>query len=48
MEDIRVGGYDIPKGTTIIANNWGVHNDTNYWTDPEEFRPNDSSLQTAF
>ncbi|KAG8179967.1 hypothetical protein JTE90_016300 [Oedothorax gibbosus] len=39
MEDIRVGGYDIPKGTTIIANNWGVHNDTNYWTDPEEFRP---------
>ncbi|XP_054723706.1 vitamin D 25-hydroxylase-like [Uloborus diversus] len=39
MDDIRICGYDIPKGTTIIANNWGLHNDTKYWKDPEVFDP---------
>ncbi|GFU24920.1 cytochrome P450 2U1 [Nephila pilipes] len=38
-EDITLGGYDIPKGTVIMANNWGVHNDSKYWKDPEKFQP---------
>lgn len=38
-EDMKIQGYDVPKGTTIIANNWGLHNDTRYWNNPEEFRP---------
>ncbi|XP_035231232.1 cytochrome P450 2J6-like, partial [Stegodyphus dumicola] len=39
MEDIKIGGYDIPNGTTIIANNWGLHNDPKYWKDPDNFEP---------
>ncbi|GFX09839.1 cytochrome P450 2U1 [Trichonephila clavipes] len=38
-EDITLGGFDIPKGTVIMANNWGVHNDTKYWKNPEKFQP---------
>ncbi|GFQ91991.1 cytochrome P450 2U1 [Trichonephila clavata] len=38
-EDITLGGFEIPKGTVIMANNWGVHNDTKYWKDPEKFQP---------
>ncbi|ODN06219.1 Methyl farnesoate epoxidase, partial [Orchesella cincta] len=32
-------GYDIPKDTVIIANLHNCHNNRNYWTDPENFRP---------
>ncbi|GBN87558.1 Cytochrome P450 2U1, partial [Araneus ventricosus] len=39
MEDITICGYDVLKGTIILANNWGLHNDTNYWKDPEKFQP---------
>ncbi|KAF8786958.1 Cytochrome P450 2J5 like protein [Argiope bruennichi] len=39
MEDIKICGYDVPKGTIILANNWGLHNDTKYWKDPEKFQP---------
>ncbi|GIX88962.1 cytochrome P450 2A6 [Caerostris extrusa] len=38
-EDIKICGYDIPKGTIIMANNWGLHNDIKYWNDPEKFQP---------
>ncbi|GBN83011.1 Cytochrome P450 2J5 [Araneus ventricosus] len=39
MEDIKIGAYDVPKGTTILANNWGLHNDTKYWKEPEKYQP---------
>ena len=39
MEDIQIQNYDIPKGTTIIANFWGLHNDPKYWKEPENFDP---------
>lgn len=32
-------GYTIPKGTFTLVNAWGVHNDPQYWGDPEVFRP---------
>lgn len=38
-EDITLSGFEIPRGTIIMANNWGVHNDTKYWKDPEKFQP---------
>ncbi|XP_035208273.1 vitamin D 25-hydroxylase-like [Stegodyphus dumicola] len=37
--DAIVGGYDIPKGTEIIANFWAVHYDPEYWEEPEKFKP---------
>ena len=35
----RLGGYDIPKGTVVIPNIWGIHHDPAIWKDPEEFQP---------
>ena len=37
--DTRLNGYDIPKGTVIMANIWAVHHDPEIWDNPEEFRP---------
>ncbi|CAN6449347.1 unnamed protein product [Victoria cruziana] len=39
MEPIRLGGYDIPPGTTLFVNNWKILRDPMLWTDPEEFKP---------
>ncbi|XP_054720017.1 cytochrome P450 2J6-like [Uloborus diversus] len=38
-EDIKISGYDIPKHTAIVANNWALHNDPKYWNNPERFIP---------
>ncbi|XP_061194478.1 steroid 17-alpha-hydroxylase/17,20 lyase-like [Saccostrea echinata] len=37
--DTQVGGYDIPKGTTVAINVWALHLDPKYWKDPEKFDP---------
>ncbi|GFQ73967.1 cytochrome P450 2J2 [Trichonephila clavata] len=39
LADIKVGGYDIPKDTIVIANFWQAHNDPRYWNEPEKFKP---------
>ncbi|GFU51077.1 vitamin D 25-hydroxylase [Trichonephila clavipes] len=39
LADIKVGGYDIPKDTIVIANFWQAHNDPRYWDEPEKFKP---------
>ncbi|KAF7537126.1 hypothetical protein G7054_g3942 [Neopestalotiopsis clavispora] len=38
-EDDFVGGYLIPKGSTVVLNVWGMHHDEQRWDNPEEFRP---------
>ncbi|XP_054720549.1 cytochrome P450 2J4-like [Uloborus diversus] len=38
-EDIKISGFDIPKGTSIISNHWALHNDPKYWREPEKFVP---------
>ncbi|KAL1567914.1 cytochrome P450 71AU50-like [Salvia divinorum] len=38
-EDIKVNGYDIPKESRILVNNYAIGRDPNVWTDPETFIP---------
>nr|ACA64048.1 cytochrome P450 monooxygenase C3H [Salvia miltiorrhiza] len=37
--DVKIGGYDIPKGTTVSVNVWAIGRDPAVWKDPLEFRP---------
>ncbi|PSR94944.1 Cytochrome P450 82C4 like [Actinidia chinensis var. chinensis] len=39
IEDCRVGGYDIKKGTRLIVNLWKLQRDSRIWDDPNEFKP---------
>jgi len=39
LEDTKLGGYDIPKGTLVFANLYQVHHDPEVWGEPDEFRP---------
>ncbi|MFZ0211309.1 MAG: cytochrome P450 [Candidatus Acidiferrales bacterium] len=38
-EDCVVGGYDVPRNTTIYMSQWVVQHDPRYFDKPEEFRP---------
>lgn len=39
MEDIKVGGYDVPRGTMVMVNAWAIHRDPSLWSEPEKFKP---------
>lgn len=39
MEDITVGGYDIPKKSRVIVNAYAIGRDPSVWSDPEKFIP---------
>jgi cytochrome P450 len=39
LEDATLGGYTIPKGTTLFANTWAIHHDETLFPDPHSFRP---------
>ncbi|XVF81233.1 hypothetical protein PTKIN_Ptkin15bG0139600 [Pterospermum kingtungense] len=39
MEDCRVSGYHIPKGTRLLVNVWKLQRDPRIWSNPEEFKP---------
>ncbi|XP_076818420.1 cytochrome P450 2U1-like isoform X2 [Clavelina lepadiformis] len=38
-EDTELFGYFIPKNTVVAPNIWAVHNDPEYWKEPEKFQP---------
>ncbi|CAI0465011.1 unnamed protein product [Linum tenue] len=38
-DNCTIGGYHIPKGTTLLANAWAIHRDPEVWDDPTNFRP---------
>ncbi|KAI9093574.1 hypothetical protein K1719_027023 [Acacia pycnantha] len=37
--NVKIGGYDIPKGSNVHVNVWAVARDPAVWKDPSEFRP---------
>lgn len=39
MVDTKLGGYNIPKDTAVLASLYALHNAENVWKDPEIFRP---------
>ena len=39
IQDCRVAGYDIRKGTPVLINTWRIGRDPKLWDSPEEFRP---------
>ena len=38
-EDTTIGPYYVPKGTTVVPNIWGIHQDPGHWRDLHDFRP---------
>lgn len=38
-EDCEIGGYQIPRGTTLIMSQWVMHRDARYFAEPEKFHP---------
>ncbi|KAK9049767.1 hypothetical protein SSX86_031264 [Deinandra increscens subsp. villosa] len=37
--DCVVGGYNIPRGTMLLVNQWAIHHDPSVWDEPETFNP---------
>ena len=38
-QDTHLREYNIPKGTFVFVNLWGIHHDPKYWEAPYEFNP---------
>ncbi|CAK8696252.1 unnamed protein product [Clavelina lepadiformis] len=38
-ENSELNGHVIPKDTAVLVNLWAVHNDPDYWDEPEIFKP---------
>lgn len=39
MVDTKLGKYDIPKNTAVLASLYALHTSKDVWKDPENFRP---------
>ena len=38
-KDCSVGGFDIPRGTTVMVNVWALHRDPKVWEEATKFKP---------
>src|SRR5207249_89081 len=39
LQDCEIGGYSVPKGTTLFMSQWVMHRSSRYFPDPEAFLP---------
>jgi len=39
IEDVRIGGYDVPRGSLVTVNTYAMHRDRRFFEDPERFDP---------
>ena len=39
IEDIDIGGFEVPKGSLVMANSYAMHHDARFFNDPERFDP---------
>jgi cytochrome P450 len=39
LKDDALGEYEVPAGTNVIINTYGMHRHPKYWENPEAFRP---------
>ena len=37
--DARIRGFDVPRGTIVLANNYALTSSDSFWRDPKIFRP---------
>ena len=37
--DVKLEGFDLPKGTSVLANLHACHRDPEHWTHPDQFYP---------
>ncbi|KAL8492050.1 hypothetical protein ACS0TY_023607 [Phlomoides rotata] len=42
-----VSGYNILKGTILLANAWAMHRDPNLWDQPHKFNPGRFSFEAV-
>lgn len=38
-KDMRVAGWDLPKGSTVLASQYAMNRDARYWANPTSFHP---------
>nr|BAA28539.1 cytochrome P450 monooxygenase [Arabidopsis thaliana] len=38
-DDMKIGGYDVPRDTIVMVNAWAIHRDPEIWEEPEKFNP---------
>ena len=39
ISEIEIGGFKLPRNTTITINLWGLHHDPDFWAEPYSFIP---------
>ncbi|CAI9770258.1 unnamed protein product [Fraxinus pennsylvanica] len=39
LDNCKIGGYDIPRGTILLINAWTLHRDPTVWDEPTSFKP---------
>ncbi|KAJ1295516.1 hypothetical protein BS78_01G230200 [Paspalum vaginatum] len=48
FDDLKIQGYDVPQGTTVLTNVYAISRDPKYWKNPDMFMPERFLVDTAF